>query len=149
MSALSSASALASSPITTASGENVQDRYSALTSGDFLKIMLQELSRQDPLKPNDTGALVEQMASIREIQSDLDMSKKLESIVSQNELASAGSLIGARVSGVTETGRRVTGVVDSVSRTADGPVLSIGPNRLPFGGIDRIEQLTATSQSAS
>jgi flagellar basal-body rod modification protein FlgD len=148
MSALSSASALASSPLA-ASGENVQDRYSALTSGDFLKIMLQELSRQDPLKPNDTGALVEQMASIREIQSDLDMSKKLESVVSQSELASAGSLIGARVSGVTETGRRVTGVVDSVSRTADGPVLSIGPNRLPFSRLDRIEQITATSQSAS
>ena len=38
------------------------DRFGELTSGDFLKIMLSEMSRQDPLKPNDSSALVEQMA---------------------------------------------------------------------------------------
>jgi len=115
------------------------DAFSALTSEQFVKIMFTELGNQDPLKPNDSAALVEQMANLRSIQSDLDMSQKLEALVTQNQLASAGGLIGKIVSGLDEDNQRVSGRVTSVLKTPDGAVLSLdGGERVPFSRVDEL-----------
>ena len=87
--------------------QSSQDAFSSLKSQDFVKIMFTELSNQDPLKPNDSNALLEQMSSLRSIQSDLDLSEKLEALVSQNQMASASGLLGRLVSGVSENNERV------------------------------------------
>lgn len=114
-----------------------RDAFSDLTSEEFVKIMFTELSNQDPLKPNDSNQMLEQLSSLRSIQSDIELGNKLESIVSQNQLSTAGSLIGKYVSGLTEDGSRVVGEVVSVSRTADGPVLRLSNNfRVPFKNVD-------------
>jgi flagellar basal-body rod modification protein FlgD len=102
--------------------------FSSLTSEEFVKIMFTELSRQDPLQPNDSKAMLEQLSSLRNIQSDIDLSNKLNSLVTQNEMASASALIGKRVSGISENNRREEGEVTSVIRTSEGPVLRLGEN---------------------
>ncbi len=117
------------------------DAYNNLSSEDFLKIILQELSKQDPLKPNDTTALVEQISTIRSIQSDLQLTERLGTIASQNQLAAAGALIGKNVTGLDEFNNTVTGLVGSVSKTKDGPVLNLkNGSRIPF---DQIQQMNA------
>ena len=75
-------------------------RFNDLSSEEFIKIIFTELQNQDPFKPNDSGALLDQLNSIRSIESDIDMSKRLQSIVSQNQLSTAGGLIGKRVAGL-------------------------------------------------
>lgn len=114
-----------------------KDAFSDLTSEEFVRIMFTELANQDPLKPNDSNQMLEQLSSLRSIQSDLELSTKLETIVSQNQLASAGGLIGKYVSGITADGQRVVGEVVSVARTKDGPVLRLSNNfRVPFKNVD-------------
>lgn len=126
-------------PLNGASEPASNDAFSSLTSEEFVKIMFTELGNQDPLKPQDSQALVEQMANLRSIQSDLDMSKKLESLVTQNQLASAGGLIGKSVSGLDEGNQRVSGVVKSVLKTPDGAVLSLqGGKRVAFSQVDQM-----------
>jgi flagellar basal-body rod modification protein FlgD len=120
--------------------------FSALNSEQFVKIMFTELSNQDPLKPNDSSALLQQMSSLRSIQSDIDLSTKLQTIVSQNQLAGAGGLIGRYVSGIAEDNTRVAGRVDSVSSTTEGPVLNLDSGaRVLFSNID---QMRANAPSA-
>lgn len=115
------------------------DAFSRLSSEEFTKIILTELQNQDPLQPNDTGALLEQLSSIRSIQSDMELSTRIESVVSQNEFASAAGLIGRRVSGLSETSQRVEDEVVSVSRTDSEAVLNLkGGKRMPMSGLDRI-----------
>lgn len=115
------------------------DAFSRLSSEEFTKIILTELQNQDPLQPNDTGALLEQLSSIRSIQSDMELATRLESIVGQNELAGASGLIGKRVSGLSEGFARVTDDVVSVSRTSDGSVLNLkGGLRMPMKNLDEI-----------
>ncbi|MGQ0628792.1 MAG: flagellar hook capping FlgD N-terminal domain-containing protein, partial [Phycisphaerales bacterium] len=82
---MSATSALASS--TTFANTTLPNKYSELSSDEFVKIMLTELSNQDPLKPQDSSTLIQQMANILSIQSDVDLSKKLDSLVTQNQLA--------------------------------------------------------------
>ena len=96
-------------------------RFNDLSSEEFIKIIFTELQNQDPFKPNDSGALLDQLNSIRSIESDIDMSKRLQSIVSQNQLSTAGGLIGKRVAGLNVESERVGGTVtrsDSSSTTA-------------------------------
>lgn len=113
--------------------------FSELTSEQFVKIIFTELGNQDPLQPNDSKALLEQLSSIRSIQSDLDLSRRLEAIVTQNELSSASGMIGRRVSGLNESNTRVQDVVASVSRTSSGAVLNLrGGDRVALKNVDQI-----------
>lgn len=115
------------------------DAYSGLNTQEFIKIMFTELSNQDPFKPNDSAAMLEQISSIRQIQSDIDMGAKLEALVSQNQLAGATGLIGKLISGVSERNERVIGMVVSVNRTDKGPVLNLEDgSRVPFSNVDEL-----------
>ncbi len=116
-----------------------QSGFSGLSSDDFMKIVLEELGQQDPLEPSDTGALLDQLASIRAIQADVDLESSLKSLVSQNELASATGMIGRVVSGVSETAQRTADVVISVSKTGDGPILNLANGqRVRIGQVDEV-----------
>ena len=82
----------------------------ALDSEEFLNIMFTELQNQDPFEPNDSSALLEQLNSIRSIESDMALTSQLESIVFQNQLAGASNLIGRYIQGHgTDGGNRVDG----------------------------------------
>ncbi len=111
----------------------------SLSSADFTKIILEELSAQDPLQPNDTSALLEQIGTIRRIESDTSITDKLSALVNQNEFASAAGLIGTRVSGLTDTFERVEDVVVSVTKSSDGPVLTLADGtRMAFADLDEV-----------
>jgi flagellar basal-body rod modification protein FlgD len=114
---------------------------SSLSSGDFFKLILTELTKQDPLAPNDTNSLLQQISSVRSIQSDMDLSQDLGALVQQNEFAAAATLVGKTVSGVDENYARVTGEVKSITRTQQGTMLILKTGeRIPAGNLDEITQ---------
>lgn len=99
--------------------------FSSLSSEDFTKIIITELSNQDPLAPSDTNALLQQLSQIRDIQSSIDLSEKLGSLVSDNQFSSASNMIGKIVGGVSADNARTIGKVGSVSRTENGVFLNL------------------------
>jgi len=123
----------------TSSPSTSTDAFSALSSGEFLQIIFTELSNQDPLAPNDTQSMLNQLSTLRSIESDSQMVNSLQRMVSQSELASASQLIGSLVSGITLDNRRVSDLVISVSMTQDGPVLNMfDGSRMFFSNVDEI-----------
>lgn len=113
--------------------------FSALSSEDFTKIILQELSRQDPLQPSDTSTLIQQLSGLRSIQSDMDLGDKLQDLVRQNEFASATTLLGTRVTGRSIDNLDVEGVVKSVVRSSYGAVVTLEDStRMLVSDIDQI-----------
>lgn len=113
--------------------------FSSLGSEQFMGIILKELSNQDPLQPSETKDLLEQLSTIRSIQSNADLIGKLDSLVGDNQWAAAGTLIGRDVSGLNDAGTRVTARVVGVARGSDGPVLSLeGGHRLRMSRIDQM-----------
>ena len=125
---MSTASAI--SPNSSAAAATGTNAFSSLDSEQFVKIIFTELSNQDPLQPSDSKALLEQLSSLRNIQSGIDLSTKMNSLVAQNEMASASGLIGKVVSGIGEDNRRATGTVTSVVRTSEGAILRLDNNSL-------------------
>lgn len=133
---MNATSALTANPVSA-----MPNRFSELGSEEFVKIIFTELSHQDPLQPNDTGALLEQLSTLRSIQSDIDLGEKLRSVTAQGELASAGTLIGRYVSGRGQSGDEVGGRVRSVSRMAEGPVLNLANGaRVRFSAVTQMHE---------
>jgi len=122
---------------TTASG--TPDRFSELSSADFVKIMFSELTTQDPLKPNDSNTLLQQMSSLRNIEADITLEDKLGSVATQTQFATAGGLLGKYISGYTSDFSPVEGFVKSISNTSDGAVLNLDNGAsVPFKNLQEI-----------
>lgn len=136
--------------LTNPANQTGKDAYSNLTSGDFVKIILSELSRQDPLKPNDSSQLVQDMSNLRSIQASIDLQEKIQGLVNDNQATTASSLIGKAVSGIDEDNKRVSGLVASVSKTKDGPILNlVGGSRVPFKNVDELIERDAPQEQLS
>ena len=114
-------------------------RFSEMSSEDFIKIIFTELSNQDPFKPNDSSALLQQMSSIRSIESDIKLTDQLKTLVTQNQLASGGNLIGKFIGGLTSDNNRVAGLVVAVSRTDDVVSLELDNGwSVPINNVERV-----------
>jgi flagellar basal-body rod modification protein FlgD len=116
------------------------DRYSALTSDDFMKVLLASFQQQDPLKPQDTNQLVQQLSEIRNIESQTVLQKTLTSLVTQNQIASAGNMIGKLVQGLDENNDQVQGVVTSVLVQKDKVYLQLDSGKQLT--MDRVTAIT-------
>ena len=113
MSSITSAAGVGGGSVGASSG------FGGMDSEEFVKIIFTELQNQDPFSPNDSSALLEQLNSIRSIESDMALTSQLESIVFQNQLAGASNLIGRYIQGMAPGGNRVDGQVISVIRQGD------------------------------
>lgn len=118
-------SAISNTSSGTSSRTSSTNAYSAFTSEDFLEVMFAGLSNQDPTKPTDSQALIEQLGLIRNIESDLALTENLEAIGTRSEISAASSLLGKFAEGRTSSGATVHGYVDSVSITREGTKLNL------------------------
>ena len=103
--------------------------FAELSSEEFMSILISELKNQDPLDPQDTTALLEQLSSLRSIESQTSLQEDLADLVEQNQVASASNLIGKIVQGVDTTNTNATGLVVSVRVTDDGVFLELDNGR--------------------
>lgn len=113
--------------------------FEDITTDEFLEILLTELTNQDPLQPTDTQAMIEQLSALRSIESETALQESLETLVLQNNISQAGSLLGKVVEGLTAGGDKVSGLVTSV-RVVDGSAeLELDTGRSI--SIDRVTQI--------
>ena len=94
---------------------NIQD----LDMNQFLKLMISELTNQDPLNPMDNTQLVQQLGSIREIAANDKLSSTLTALQIEQSLTTASSLIGKEITALTTDNANISGVVDRVTVDVD------------------------------
>jgi flagellar basal-body rod modification protein FlgD len=116
--------------------------FSDLSSGEFLQIILSELSNQDPLAPNDTAAILEQLSSIRNIETQTQLDDKLQSLVTQNSISTSANFIGKFVTGLDANNNTAEGIVESLSVRDGEPVLNLaGGGELAGDRVTQVEDL--------
>ena len=126
------------------------NRFSEMQSEDFIKVIFTELTNQDPLNPQDTSALLDQLDSIRSIESDLKITNRLKELVTQNQFASASNLIGKVISGRTESLTPVAGQVVAVRQEGDQTKLELNNGQfVPFNNVESIHQPPPNSNGPS
>ena len=106
--------------------------FSEISSEEFMSMILSELTNQDPLEPNDTKALLEQLSIIRSIESDTKLNDTLKEMTDRTDFMGAAGLIGQYVTSDDNplSPAKVTSVVqgdEGVSVTLDdGSFVPIG-----------------------
>jgi flagellar basal-body rod modification protein FlgD len=118
---------------------NPTNGFNAMSSEEFMKIIFTELSHQDPFAPSDSSALLNQLSTIRSIESDVQLMDRLTSLVTENQLAAGSSMIGKFVGGLTEEHDRVAGTVVAVIREGDKISLELDSGWvLPLSNVESV-----------
>jgi flagellar basal-body rod modification protein FlgD len=95
----------------------------ALDKNDFLKILITQLSHQDPTQPMDDKAFIAQMAQFSSLEQMTNMNEGLAKVANLVARSQAVSLLGNVVE-LADGGQTVTGVVDAVT-SGDLPQLLV------------------------
>lgn len=115
---ISGTGASAPSAVTQRSG------FADLGSDDFFKLLVTQLTSQDPLAPTDNAELLKQIASIRDIEVNTTLSESLRALTGQQNIGSASGLLGQHITSMPDgNGLVQTGIVAGVRFDASGPVL--------------------------
>lgn len=96
----------------------------SLNMQDFLKVLLTQLTYQDPLKPMDNEQFMAQIAQFTSLQQTQQMNANLEQLLTNQASLQSVGLIGRTVSLTTASGP-VIGTVTSLSLAGSAPQLTI------------------------
>lgn len=106
---------IANSPATPASALGLQD---------FMKILLTQLTYQDPLKPLDNQEFMAQMAQFTTLEQSQRLNDKLQQLVENQAALQSVGLIGRTIDFTSEGASR-SGTVSSLSLQGSAPVLGV------------------------
>ena len=91
---------------------------------DFMKILLTQLTYQDPLKPMDNQEFMAQMAQFTSLEQTQQLNSKIETLITNQAALQSVGLIGKTVDVLTSTGA-ITGTVSALSLSGDAPLLTV------------------------
>lgn len=109
---------------------------------DFLKILLTQLTYQDPLKPMDNKEFMAQMAQFTTLEQTEQLNDKISTLITNQAALQSVGLIGRTVDVSTSSGP-VTGTVVALSLAGSSPVISILTQTGSTIGDLSLSQLTA------
>lgn len=121
-----------------------------LKTEDFIKMMITQLQNQDPMEPAKNQELLAQMSQIGQLQSATSLQDSLKGLVLQNQIGSAGNLIGKMVEGADANQESISGLVSSVRVTKDGVFLELDSGKeLALNNVTNIAGAPGPSQIAA
>lgn len=113
---------MATSPIGPSGG--VSSTASSLSMEDLLRVMLTELTYQNPLKPVENKDFMTQIAQFSSLDASQRLNQNLERLLSLQSVNQSVGLLGKTVSATTPTGS-VTGQVTALSLISGEPQLTL------------------------
>jgi flagellar basal-body rod modification protein FlgD len=98
---------------------------------DFLKILLTQLTYQDPLKPMDNQEFMAQMAQFSSLEQTRQLTEKIDTLLGIQSATQSVGLLGRTVDIAAGTGN-VSGLVTALDLSNGTPQLSL---KLPGGEV--------------
>ena len=114
------------------------DPWGNLDLDQFVQLLVTELRNQDPMEPMSNQEILNQISQIREIESNQRLTDTLGSVMMGQNLVTAGNMLGQVVKGLSETGDRVSGAVDSVTIEDGVAKVHVGEQTLDLKNISEI-----------
>lgn len=114
--------------------------FNGLTAESFMKMLITELQNQDPTKPMGNEELLGQISSMRELQSNIELSDTLKEITTGQSLTQAAGLIGKQIEGQEGSQSPVAGLVDRAFVRDNKAYVGIGTAELPVSAITSVTQ---------
>ena len=117
----------------------------ALGKDEFLKLLVTQLSYQDPLNPMDSTQSIAQLAQFSALEQMQNVNDQVEALRRSSGLTDAMFLQGQTVDLLDENGVFYSGVVGGATWGANGLVLNVGGVPVPLSSI--VEMRLATIET--
>lgn len=123
----------------------------AMTQQDFLKLMVMQMSNQNPMEPQDNSQMLAQLASFQTLTAMEEMSNALRALAQVSQVANASTLVGRTVqatvpqsadptTGMPRPAEKVSGKVTSVTFDSGGNAsVHIGNRSFPIGQVQEVK----------
>lgn len=125
-------------PGTSADAASSATGRAKLSQKEFMKLLVAELTNQDPLKPMENQQFVQQLASLQTLESTAALTDGIRDLVRLQQLSSASGLLGRQVVGVDADGGFVSGTVERVATEGSQVVVVVDGQRVPLSGISEV-----------
>ena len=96
-----------------------------LSQQDFLKLLVTQMTSQDPLKPTDAQDLLSQMTQFSTLNANTALQTQLAQMQNLNEFSEAGTLLGKQVTLQIDNSTTAQGVVSGVDTSGDVPQIIV------------------------
>jgi flagellar basal-body rod modification protein FlgD len=114
---------------------------SSLTMQDFLKVLLTQLTYQDPLKPMDNQQFMAQIAQFTTLEQTQELNNNITRLVANQAALQSVGLIGRQVDITTSSGP-TSGTVTALSFSGTSPQLTVQTASGTISNVD-LSQVTA------
>ncbi len=92
-----------------------------LTQDDFLKLLVTQMTSQDPLNPKTDTDMAAQMAQFSALEQSSGMASSLSSLLAQQQILQANGLLGRTVELQLDSQTSLLGTVDAVQIESGTP----------------------------
>ncbi len=105
----------------------------------FIKLLITQLTHQDPLKPVEDKEFIAQMAQFSSLEQMTEVNKNLERLNKSQLSLSSLNLLGRHIEGREEkTGRMIKGRVLEIATGEQGTVLTTEQGKIKMDDIKRV-----------
>jgi len=109
-----------------------------LDQRDFLRLLVAQMTQQDPLNPKSDLEMIPQMVSFTQLEQSKSMQSDIAQLRAEQQLLRANSLLGRTVEIQDGSGVRVTGQVSAVQMEEGTPKLVVNGRRFDLGQLSSI-----------
>jgi flagellar basal-body rod modification protein FlgD len=107
----------------------------ALDGDAFMQLMVAQLKYQNPFEPMDTSGMLQQTAALTTVETLQELAASQRVLMGLQQASVAAGLVGQNVTALTINGEEISGIVEGIQFTADGPMLTIDGYEVPIGNI--------------
>jgi flagellar basal-body rod modification protein FlgD len=109
-----------------------------LDQQDFIKLLVAQMTQQDPLNPKSDLEMIPQMVSFTQLEQSKSMQSDLAQLRAEQQLLRANSLLGRTVEIQDGNGARITGQVSAVQMEEGTPKLVVNGRRFDLAQLSSI-----------
>ena len=126
------------SSTTAAGGTPSASSRASISKEQFLKILVSELTSQDPLEPLNNSDFIQQLVGLQNLEQSATLTDGLASFERFMQMSSGSTMIGKTVKGLTPAGQPVQGIVSKVVLEGGNVSVVVGSQKMPVTSITEI-----------
>lgn len=119
-----------------------------LGQDDFLKLLAKQFQVQDPMKPMEDTAFIAQMAQFSSLEQSKAMNTEMQVLRGYQQLATANSYLGHRVTVEAGDGSSVSGDVTAVDTSGGSPKIIVNGQPFSISAVLRVEPGRVTAPAS-
>lgn len=119
----------------------VDNTLGQLGTDAFLQLLVAQLRYQNPLAPTDGAAMLQQTATFTQVETLKEIAAINQQLIGFQQVTMGLGLVGKEIDAITADGQAVSGEVESMRFTVDGPFLRLGDGReIPMENVVSVRQ---------